>query len=442
VFTRFKARVTRAVASLTAVTLLAGTAAVGFAAPASADEPVVQAEVVEATEAGLKVEVEVTGLPADAGLYSAVIEAGTVESLQDPSSDYVAFALPFPKADAEGAVTFTLDAESAKLDRTKSYEVVVWKQHTAAIPENVYGITGVEVSVAQWDAVFPTVAEPEPVAPSVTVSKTENLVVGETITISGTGFVPNTPDTNGTRPPLSGKFGGAYVVLGKFADVWQPSVAGTSSANRAGAVTRWGVHEEDIASMGSQASSAIAIDENGSFEFDIVVSKGTIAEGAVGNWGVYTYAGGGATYAPFETYTPVTFAPSVTVSKTENLVVGETITISGTGFVPNTPDTNGTRPPLSGKFGGAYVVLGKFADVWQPSVAGTSSANRAGAVTRWGVHEEDIASMGSQASSAIAIDENGSFEFDIVVSKGTIAEGAVGNWGVYTYAGGGGLMHD
>jgi hypothetical protein len=50
--------------------------------------------------------------------------------------------------------------------------------------------------------------------------------------------------------------------------------------------------------------------------------------------------------------------------------------------------------------------------------------------------------MGSQASSAIAIDENGSFEFDIVVSKGTIAEGAVGNWGVYTYAGGGGLMHD
>jgi hypothetical protein len=124
------------------------------------------------------------------------------------------------------------------------------------------------------------------------------------------------------------------------------------------------------------------------------------------------------------------------------LVVGETITISGTGFVPNTPDTNGTRPPLSGKFGGAYVVLGKFADVWQPSVAGTSSANRAGAVTRWGVHEEDIASMGSQASSAIAIDENGSFEFDIVVSKGTIAEGAVGNWGVYTYAGGGGLMHD
>ncbi|MFD2840308.1 hypothetical protein ACFSYH_06955 [Populibacterium corticicola] len=37
-FTRFKARVTRAVASLTAVTLLAGTAAVGFAAPASADE--------------------------------------------------------------------------------------------------------------------------------------------------------------------------------------------------------------------------------------------------------------------------------------------------------------------------------------------------------------------------------------------------------------------
>jgi hypothetical protein len=293
VFTRFKARVTRAVASLTAVTLLAGTAAVGFAAPASADEPVVQAEVVEATEAGLKVEVEVTGLPADAGLYSAVIEAGTVESLQDPSSDYVAFALPFPKADAEGAVTFTLDAESAKLDRTKSYEVVVWKQHTAAIPENVYGITGVEVSVAQWDAVFPTVAEPEPVAPSVTVSKTENLVVGETITISGTGFVPNTPDTNGTRPPLSGKFGGAYVVLGKFADVWQPSVAGTSSANRAGAVTRWGVHEEDIASMGSQASSAIAIDENGSFEFDIVVSKGTIAEGAVGNWGVYIYAGGG-----------------------------------------------------------------------------------------------------------------------------------------------------
>jgi len=29
---------------------------------------------------------------------------------------------------------------------------------------------------------------------------------------------------------------------------------------------------------------------------------------ADGNWGVYTYPGGGAKYAPFETYTPISFA--------------------------------------------------------------------------------------------------------------------------------------
>lgn len=160
-----------------------------------------------------------------------------------------------------------------------------------------------------------TVSYTESLVPTVVVSKTEGLnPSGETITVSGTGFLPNPPATSGTRPPLSGKFTGAYVTFGTFLDTWQPSAAAPSSARKAlSSTTKWAVAASELSTIDPSGSGAgIVIDENGSFTTTMTVTKGFAGALADANFGVYTYPGGGANYAAFETYTPVTFAdPSV-----------------------------------------------------------------------------------------------------------------------------------
>ncbi|MGA1836128.1 cell wall-binding repeat-containing protein [Herbiconiux sp. 11R-BC] len=143
--------------------------------------------------------------------------------------------------------------------------------------------------------------------PTVTVSKTTGLNPdGETVTVTGTGFLPSAPATSGTRQPLAGKFGGSYVVFGSFLDSWQPS-ANTASSTRKVLQQKWAVAPEDVNSVGGSAAGAIAIDASGSFTVDIPVAKAA-AGLADGNYGIYTYSGSGAKYAPFETYTPLSFA--------------------------------------------------------------------------------------------------------------------------------------
>lgn len=156
----------------------------------------------------------------------------------------------------------------------------------------------------------------EVTAPVVTVSKAEGLnPAGETITVTGSGFLPNPPATNGAgRPPLMGKFGGAYVVFGKFADVWRPSESAPKDTREA-FDTKWAVHESEIQAIGGEKAGAIEVREDGTFETTLNVSVAAESSTIEGNFGVYTYPGGGANYAPFETYTPITFAteaPAVT----------------------------------------------------------------------------------------------------------------------------------
>jgi len=149
--------------------------------------------------------------------------------------------------------------------------------------------------------------------PKVSISKSTVSSAGETITVTGTGFTPNAPATNGARPPLAGKFGGAYVTFGKFADTWKASAGAPSSARVADrTTTKWFLNAEDVATVGGASAGAVAIGADGSFSIDIPVKPGFSGEPATGNYGIYTYAGSGAVYAPFETYTPITFATSQT----------------------------------------------------------------------------------------------------------------------------------
>jgi hypothetical protein len=162
----------------------------------------------------------------------------------------------------------------------------------------------------------------------ITVSKSTGLNPdGETITITGTGFVPNANLTNATRPPLAPNFGGVYVSFGKFQDVWRPS-AGAPSANRLltfadSTRTKWLVPAANVAQIGGEAAGGVALAPDGTFTVTLIVSKTLNASGALvfnesslGNYGIYTQTGGGARYAPFETYTPLTFLAPVVAPQT------------------------------------------------------------------------------------------------------------------------------
>jgi hypothetical protein len=143
--------------------------------------------------------------------------------------------------------------------------------------------------------------------PTVTVSKTGGLAQGETVTVSGTGFLSSATATNGTRPPLAGQFSGAYVVFGKFADAWKPS-AGAPSSARSVIAQKWAVPAASMSTIGGTNSGAIELEADGTFSVDLTLSTTEAQNLAAGTFGIYTYAGSGAVYAPFETFTPITFA--------------------------------------------------------------------------------------------------------------------------------------
>ncbi len=142
--------------------------------------------------------------------------------------------------------------------------------------------------------------------PKVTVSKTSGLnPEGETITVTGTGFTAEHEGALGTRPPLAGTFTGAYVVLGDFADVWSYADGASTSARTPNYSQRWAVLAADVNKVGGESAGAIVVDASGTFTATFEVSK---KDSVNGNFGIYTYSGGGAKVKAFETFTPLAFA--------------------------------------------------------------------------------------------------------------------------------------
>ena len=298
------------------------------------------------------------------------------------------------------------------------------------------------VGTAPPTAAAATVTAAETAVPTVTVTPSTDLEPGDVVTVTGTGFGPQPPATTASRPPLAGQFGGVYVVFGAFASTWKPSEGAPSSA-RVGAPgqTRWVVNPENVATIGGASRGGVAINPDGSFTVELTVTDEFTGMLADGTLGVYTFAGGGVVYAPFETATPVTFAPpppSITVTPTEGLQPGDTVTVTGANFGPQPPATTASRPPLAGQFGGVYVVFGAFASTWKPSEGAPSSA-RVGAPgqTKWVVNPENVATIGGAARGAVAINPDGSFEVQLTVTDAFAGMLADGTLGVYTYAGGG-----
>ncbi|MCW2288789.1 S-layer family protein [Leucobacter luti] len=184
-----------------------------------------------------------------------------------------------------------------------------WRRRSASVLATATAVllaaSGALLAPAAANAEEPAVAA----TPTVTVSKTTDLNRdGETVTVTGSGFLPSAPATSGTRPPLAGKFTGAYVAFGYFAEVWQPSTGAPATARKT-FTTKWAVEAADMQTIGGDAAGAIEVRPDGTFETTLTVSEQDVSALAAGNYGIYTYPGGGAKYAPFETYTPITFAP-------------------------------------------------------------------------------------------------------------------------------------
>ncbi len=140
---------------------------------------------------------------------------------------------------------------------------------------------------------------------TVSVSKTTVDPDGDTITVTGSGFLPSL--ATGTRPPLTGMPSGTYVVFGAFADTWAPSAGAAPSARPAygdGGIL-WAVPESSRDSVGRNAS--VTLNADGTFTAVLKVKRGYDGALADGNYGIYTYAGGGAVQPLFETFTPITF---------------------------------------------------------------------------------------------------------------------------------------
>ena len=120
-----------------------------------------------------------------------------------------------------------------------------------------------------------------------------------TVTVKGSGFLPNAPATNGTRPPFANQFSGAYVAFASVAEVWQPSKDAASSTRKLGD-NKWAVPAGGY-------DTGTVLNADGTFEVELSLDTSTIDAIETGTWAIITYAGGGAKYAPFEIYNDVTF---------------------------------------------------------------------------------------------------------------------------------------
>lgn len=184
-------------------------------------------------------------------------------------------------------------------------------------------------------------AAPVTTAPTVTVSQTTGLTRGQTVTVSGSGFLPAGTATNGVRPPLAGQFSGVYVVFGKFADVWKPSTGAASSA-RSVITQKWALPAASMATVGGANAGAVELRADGTFSVDLDLTTTEAQNLASGNFGIYTYAGSGTVYAPFETATPLAFSTASDVIVEVPAWVDEVSGSFGWAFEGTSPANLGT----------------------------------------------------------------------------------------------------
>ncbi|GAA1856573.1 HtaA domain-containing protein [Microbacterium koreense] len=288
-------------------------------APAEPEEPtepvaelVVSVSGVSA-EGGVSLEVEGSGLGDVSGAYAALIEKGS-ESSVGMGGGYAAFAMPFPVI-VDGETSFSLTAAPEDLDRSKTYEVIVWKQHSNPDASTMYARADAPITADDWNTVFPA-----PVfEPAVEVFREDGVTpvsggvtVGETLVVSGTGFDP-AANVGGRGAPIPATLPqGTYVVFGHFAETWQPSQGAASSARQVGS-QMWALAEGVLEQVPDRYQGAIRgqwapLSEDGSFSTTLTVTEtSTLVDD--GSYGVFTYGASGVSNADQEVAVRLAITP-------------------------------------------------------------------------------------------------------------------------------------
>jgi hypothetical protein len=152
--------------------------------------------------------------------------------------------------------------------------------------------------------------EPGTWNPTVTLSAASGLdPAGETVTVTGSGFDPAANVNTSGRPPVAANApSGVYVVFGAFGDPWRPS-QGAGSGARTVLDQKWALPEPSysqvLAGFPNVADQLVLLAPDGTFTAEVSAATSNTA---VGTYGVYTYAAGGApANAAHELGVPVTF---------------------------------------------------------------------------------------------------------------------------------------
>lgn len=136
---------------------------------------------------------------------------------------------------------------------------------------------------------------------TLTVSQVNCLEVGNTVTVSGSGYT--TTGNLGTRPPLPSLPAGVYVMVGEFEDTWRPSEGAPSTARKPQAQL-WAVPADSYAQAPALQGNATAFAFDGSFSVELTVGELENAE-THPVLAVATYPAGGSTNAAEEIRIPL-----------------------------------------------------------------------------------------------------------------------------------------
>jgi len=288
------------------------------------------------------------------------------------------------------------------------------------------------------------------------------ITQGDKITVRGTGFDPDTNESN--RPPIPiGSPPGYYIVFGKFAPDWKPS-DGNPPAARPNSDQRWALTAEVLEQVDAKFRPQIdaqwvELTTDGSFEATLEAAD--VDNGPEnGIYGVYVYAAGGSDNPTFEVMQPVNYAPAQgggdddpvwepqfeLFDEKDNalgdaaVLEGDVITVRGTGFDPEA-NVGGRGIPIPADLPqGFYVVFGKFAPNWKPSADVDSDARKTG--DRGWILAESILDQvptdfqGAIRSEWVPLGEDGSFEAQLEASD--LEDGPEnGIYGIYIYPAGG-----
>ncbi|MBQ3358466.1 MAG: HtaA domain-containing protein, partial [Microbacterium sp.] len=306
------------------------------------------------SDAGITANVTGTLFGAATGVYAAIIETGT-EANVTAGGGFA--AMQFVRNVSGGAFSVALAAPASALDRTKTYEVIVWTQHTLPNAQTMLARTPVTISTAQWDIV-----KPVPAAPSISVFLADGvtpvegaaLKTGDKVVVKGSGYSP-TANVGGRGVPIPANLPqGTYVVFGNFAENWKPS-ASAPSANRSIGSQLWALSETVLdqvpeAFQPTIRSQWVDIAADGTFTATLTLKDSAAKPGA---YGVYTYAAGGVVNAEQERSVALNYneAPVATATVKAATEDGLTVTAGGSQL---------------GSITGAYVALieaGTEADV-------------------------------------------------------------------------------